>query len=65
MEINTDKLKSDVWNDLQEKVNEVYLKYQERLYIKTGDISPLDHLKQDEIVNDLAQMITNVLISQM
>ena len=65
MEINTDKLKSDVWNDLQEKVNEVYLKYQERLYIKTGDINPLDHFKQDDIVDNLAQIITNVLISQM
>ena len=59
-----DKLKSDVWNDLNEKVEEIYLKYQDRLYIKCGDIEPMQAFKQDDIVDALATMITNVLVSE-
>ena len=46
---------------LDEKVNEVYLHFQEKLDIRDGFIYPEDAFKQDEIIKSLANTIEKVL----
>lgn len=46
---------------LDEKVNEVYLYFQEKLDIRDGFIYPEDAFKQDEIIKSLANTIEKVL----
>lgn len=55
--IDMKQIKSDV----EEKVNEVFLKHQEMLGIKSGDINPFDQIDLDSAIEDLSNIIAKVL----
>ena len=54
-------MKDEILKVLDEKVNETYLHFQRKLNIRNGDITPMQLLKQDEILEELAKHIENVL----
>jgi len=49
---------------LQEKVDEIYLHFQEKLNICSGDIRPEDWLEQNREIDILASIIAKVLMYQ-
>lgn len=55
--IDIEQIKSDV----EEKINEVFLKHQEMLGIKSGDIDPFDQVELDDIIENLSDIIAKVL----
>lgn len=58
-------MKDEILKVLDEKVNEVYLHFQEKLDIRDGAITPMQLLEQDEILEELAKHIENVLNYEM
>lgn len=45
---------------IEEKTDDVFLKYQEKNDIKSGDISPGQALRLDELQNELAELVMHV-----
>lgn len=58
-------MKEKIYELLDEKVNDVYFHFQEKLNIKYGDITPGQLFKQDELLEQLATLIEEVLIMEM
>ena len=54
-------MKNEIFKLLEEKVNEVYLHFQDKLNIRDGGIHPEVALRQDEILEELAELIDKVL----
>ena len=47
-------------NPEQEKTDDVFLEYQEKNDIKSGDISPEQALRLEELQNELADLVMHV-----
>ena len=62
---NVDLLKGDILKDIQDMTENIYIKYQTRLYISSGDIEPLMSIKEDETEERLAEIITSVILNQL
>ena len=45
---------------IEEKTDDVFLEYQEKNDIKSGDISPEQALKLEELQNELADLVMHV-----
>lgn len=45
---------------IEEKTDDVFLEYQEKNDIKSGDISPEQALKLEELQNELADLVMRV-----
>ena len=58
------ELKGDVIGMLMEKIEDIFINIQNSMNIKSGDISPLDAVRLEQKEIELAEMITNVLVSQ-
>ncbi len=56
------KVKDDVRSVLENKVDELYLELQNKYGIKYGDITPDMSSRQEECIDELIKIITNVLI---
>lgn len=63
--MNKEQLRADIIEDLEEKINEIYLKYQRQLYIESGDIAPVHAVNQDDCICRLSRIITEVLVFEM
>lgn len=59
------ELAEDIRKALEDKVNEVYAEFQSKLKIESGDISPMQSLNQDELLQILAMHIYSVLKTEM
>lgn len=62
---NVDLLKGDILKDIQDSILDIYIKYQTRLYITSGDIEPLMAIMEDETEEKLAEIITSVILNQL
>ena len=60
-----ENLINEISEEIDRKVNEIFLEFQEQLDIKSGDIAPLDALELDEIKERLADSIHKVLVSEL
>lgn len=49
-----------LYNLLEERINDIFLEYQNANGIKSGDISPLQALQLEDIQNQLANLIMKV-----
>ena len=63
--MNTENLKDDILKDIQDSIFDIYLKYQTRLYITSGDIEPLMALEEEETEERLAEIITSVILNEL
>lgn len=63
--MNTENLKDDILKDIQDSIFDIYIKYQTRLYITSGDIEPLMALEEEETEERLAEIITSVILNQL
>lgn len=59
-----DGLKADVLGALMEKVEDIFIDFQNALQVKSGDISPLDAMELEKREKSLATMIADVLLFQ-
>lgn len=50
---------------LDEKINDVFFELQEDLGIEYGDIYPLQAVKLDELIENLAELIADVIESEL
>ena len=50
-----------IFNDLDEAINNIFLKYQDELGIDSGDIAPLDFLKLEAMEKELSVLIASIL----
>ena len=57
-------LKADIMGMLMEKVEDIFIDMQNAMCIKTGDVAPLDALHLEQKEEQLAEMITDILVSQ-
>lgn len=57
-------MENEIYELLEEKVTEVYLHFQEKLNIESGDIRPEQLFEQDELITKLAAVIKEVLIME-
>lgn len=49
-----------LYNLVEERINDIFLEYQTANNIKSGDISPVQALRLEELQNELADLIMNV-----
>lgn len=63
--MNTENLKDDILKDIQDSILDIYIKYQTRLYITSGDIEPLMAIMEDETEERLAEIITSVILNEL
>ena len=49
-----------LYNLIEEKINDIFLKYQTANDIKSGDITPLQAFQLEELQNKLTDLIMNV-----
>jgi len=52
--------KEELKEFLDEKINEVFLEYQTRMEIESGDIHPLEALALDELEDQMTDLILRV-----
>lgn len=52
--------RKELYNLIEEKNNDIFLEYQKQNGIKSGDISPMQALRLEELQNELADLIMNV-----
>lgn len=57
-------LKADVLGTLKMRVEDIFIEFQNAMKIRSGDIDPLTALHLEQKQEQLAEMITNVLITQ-
>ena len=55
---------ADVLGALMDRVNDIFVDFQNAMEIKSGDISPLDVLELQKRERSLAMMITDILVHQ-
>lgn len=58
-------LKADIMGMLMDAVNNIFFETQEGLDIKNGDVAPLDALCIEQKEEQLAEMIVDVLLTQL
>lgn len=65
IEVHEDEIdEKDIKERLESCVNDIFLAYQKKLNIKSGDISPLQNLKLESEIKTLAERIASVLMEQ-
>lgn len=57
-------MKNEIYELLEKKINEVYLHFQEKLNIESGDIRPGQLFEQDELLEKLSSLIEEVLVME-
>jgi hypothetical protein len=57
-------LREDVLGFLQDKVEDLFIDFQNVLQVKSGDIDPMDSLHLQQIEEQLAGVITGILVQQ-
>ena len=57
-------LKADVLGVLKDRVEDIFIDFQNAIEIKSGDISPLDALELEKRESSLATMIADILVHQ-
>jgi len=57
-------LKADVLGVLKDRVEDIFIDFQNAMEIKSGDISPLDMLELEKRECSLATMIADILVYQ-
>ena len=57
-------MENEIYELLEEKINEVYLHFQEKLNIESGDIRPEQLFEQDELLTKLSVLIKEVLVME-
>lgn len=60
-----ENINNKVINELSAAVDDLFVKMQEDLNIKEGDISPTMSLKMDHALQDLEKVVTEILLSQL
>ena len=63
--IDFEQLKADIQKEIENQIENIFLKFQDRLYIMDGEIDPLELLKLDKIQEDLTEAIYAVLLFEM
>ena len=49
-----------LYNLVEERINDIFLEYQKQNGIKSGDISPIQALRLEELQNELTDLIMSV-----
>ena len=49
-----------LYNLVEERINDIFLEYQKQNGIKSGDISPMQTLRLEELQNELTDLIISV-----
>lgn len=57
-------LKDIIGSMVEDKVNEIFAEFQKKLGIQSGDVTPMDFLRLDDIQNKLASEIERILFNQ-
>lgn len=57
-------LKADVLGVLKDRVEDIFIDFQNAMEIKSGDITPLDTLELEKRESSLAAMIADILVYQ-
>lgn len=57
-------LKADVLGVIENRVEDIFIDFQNAMEIKSGDISPLDALELEKRERSLATMIADILVYQ-
>lgn len=57
-------LKADVLGVLKDRVEDIFIDFQNAMEIKSGDISPLDALELEKRESSLTTMIADILVYQ-
>lgn len=57
-------LKADVLGVLKDRVDDIFIDFQNAMEIKSGDISPLDAMELEKRERSLATMIADILVYQ-
>lgn len=57
-------LKADVLGVLKDRVEDIFIDFQNAMQIQRGDISPLDALELEKRESHLAMMIADILVYQ-
>lgn len=57
-------LKADVLGVIKNRVEDIFIDFQNAMEIKSGDISPLDILELEKRERSLATMIADILVYQ-
>jgi len=57
-------LKADVLGVIKNRVEDIFIDFQNAMEIKSGDISPLDALELEKRESSLATMIADILVHQ-
>ena len=60
--IDFEQLKADIQKEIENQIENIFLKFQDRLYIMDGEIDPLELLKLDKVQEDLTEAIYTVLL---
>lgn len=57
-------LNADVLGSLQDRVEDIFIDFQQALKVKSGDVDPMDSLRLQQIEDQLAGLITDILVQQ-
>lgn len=57
-------LKDMIRTALEDKVNEIFLQFQNEMGIENGDVSPLDFLQIESLQDEMVTAIANAITSQ-
>ena len=57
-------LNANVLGSLQNRVEDIFIDFQQALQVKSGDIAPMYSLQLQQIEEQLAWVITNILVQQ-
>ena len=57
-------LKADVLGALKDRIEDIFIDFQNAMEIKSGDITPLDALELEKRESHLATMIADILVYQ-
>lgn len=57
-------LNANVLGSLQGRVEDIFIDFQQALKVKSGDVDPMDSLRLQQIEDQLAGLITDILVQQ-
>ena len=57
-------LKADVLGVLKDRIEDIFIDFQNEMEIKSGDITPLDAMELEKRERSLATMIADILVYQ-
>lgn len=58
------ELSANIYEDLEDFISNIFLKYQEILNIEDGGVAPETEIEMDRITEQLSECISNALIIQ-